>query len=1110
VTQSSTGKTYVYSGSAASTGLLSNIDASLANLYFEGASHTLNAGFNAAYNTTLGSGAGVQVLFRESTLPTFNWNLSGVSLAKTYGQADPDVMAAIQTAFAGVALTRSITVAGGGSNTFSVAASDVLATLTGSRAAGENASTTPYAYTLSAGLSTTLIGQPSLTIHKATLTATLLGPISKQYDGTTAASGLTNANFSVTGWANVGEGMTVNQTMATYASATVGSNAGVGLVTATLQASDFVAVGSTNLGNYTLPTTASGNVGTITPAPLTVKVNNTAMFVTQAPNTAVDNGFSVTGLKNGETVASVLGALSRTYTGAANPAAGSYTGVYGLTATPSAANYTVSVVPGDLTVARADQLLLNVGSASATYGALTASNAGASATNVSAQYCLVSSNCNGANIANLTMSNLGGGRWSATDTSNSTISFNTVVDTTGRISGAGFVNAGNYTYATSSLSTTGTVNFNGSVVSGGVLTVDPKALTLNASNVTKVYDGTTAVAGMPLGLTGSLTGDQVSVTSSGGTFGGKNAGSQSFSLTGLQLQGTDRANYGFASNSVTGTGTITPKTLTLSASASDKAYDGNTSASVGALNLSGVVQGDTVSAAGGSASFSDKNVARDASGRVVAKSVTISGVTLSGADAANYQADTGASVTATITPLTVNASVTAQNKVYDGTTQAQVIGVVSGTVTGTLGADAVSVTSSSSTFASKNVVRDAAGQPTSQSVNVAGLTLTGADAINYNLASTSASTTATITPKVLNASGAVADKVYDGTAQASLTGLNGSGIVATDAVTVQASSAAFSDKNVARDASGHVIAKTVTVTGLSISGADANNYALQGSSFTAQASILPRTLNIVATAQDKVYDGTTAATGALSANNTVAGDALQLSWAQGQFASKDVSRNAQGQVQAQTVSFGNVQITGADVGNYSLGQSTASTAATITPKVLQTVGTVVADKPEDGNTTAKVTVGSLVGLVGAEQLTATAAGSFESATAGSDKAVQVSYSLQDGANGGRAGNYALGSQVLKASILAQNKSNPVQPIIVPVKPAGGGSKVVIAKAQAAVATPNQASQHDPDDLCSVLRPEQCECRDADWGGVEICVVPRDRLSQTESHKVSLLKVDKTP
>jgi hypothetical protein len=133
------------------------------------------------------------------------------------------------------------------------------------------------------------------------------------------------------------------------------------------------------------------------------------------------------------------------------------------------------------------------------------------------------------------------------------------------------------------------VNFNGTVVSGGVLTVDAKLLALSASNVTKVYDGTRSLDGMALSPIGVLTGDTVGVYSTGGTFGSKNAGSQSFSLTGLQLQGSDRANYVFAGQSLSGIGTITPKTLSVLATASDKVYDGTTTASVQVGRLIGLV-----------------------------------------------------------------------------------------------------------------------------------------------------------------------------------------------------------------------------------------------------------------------------------------------------------------------------------------------------------------------------------------------------------------------------------------------------------------------------------------------------------------------------------------
>jgi len=323
------GKTYVYSGAPASTGVLSNLTTGFSSLYYEGTGSPINAAFNQAYGASVAGGASTQVLFREASAPTFNLDLSTFSTSKTYGQADPNVLAAIQASFAGTNLTRVI--AGvGGNNTFAVSANEFLATLTGIRAAGENASLTPYAYSLSAGLNTTITAQPALTINKALITVLMQGLVQKEYDGSTAAS-VTSANYSVTGWATVGgvtEGATLTQPFATYASPSVANNTGTGLVSTSLQVSNFTANAGTNLSNYTLPTSASGNVGLITRAPLSVKVNNTAMFVTQAPNTAADNGIAYTGLKNGETAVSVLGALTRTYTGTANPAAGSYTGVY--------------------------------------------------------------------------------------------------------------------------------------------------------------------------------------------------------------------------------------------------------------------------------------------------------------------------------------------------------------------------------------------------------------------------------------------------------------------------------------------------------------------------------------------------------------------------------------------------------------------------------------------------------------------------------------------------------------------------------------------------------------------------------------------------------------
>ncbi len=77
--------------------------------------------------------------------------------------------------------------------------------------------------------------------------------------------------------------------------------------------------------------------------------------------------------------------------------------------------------------------------------------------------------------------------------------------------------------------------------------------------------------------------------------------------------------------------------------------------------------GDDVSYVGGAATFADKNAG-------AAKTVTATGLGLSGADAANYTVNGTATTTADIDPLAIVGSVTAANKVYDGTVAATLAG----------------------------------------------------------------------------------------------------------------------------------------------------------------------------------------------------------------------------------------------------------------------------------------------------------------------------------------------------------------------------------------------------------------------------------------------------
>ena len=107
---------------------------------------------------------------------------------------------------------------------------------------------------------------------------------------------------------------------------------------------------------------------------------------------------------------------------------------------------------------------------------------------------------------------------------------------------------------------------------------------------------------------------------------------------------------------------VSPATVTGSITATNKIYDGTTAATIASRALSGALAGDDVSLSGGTASFATKSVG-------TAKTVTATGLTLSGAAAGNYQlASTSASTTADITVRSLTVSATGVNKAYDGTT----------------------------------------------------------------------------------------------------------------------------------------------------------------------------------------------------------------------------------------------------------------------------------------------------------------------------------------------------------------------------------------------------------------------------------------------------------
>src|SRR5207247_7577811 len=135
----------------------------------------------------------------------------------------------------------------------------------------------------------------------------------------------------------------------------------------------------------------------------------------------------------------------------------------------------------------------------------------------------------------------------------------------------------------------------------------------------------------------------------------------------------------------------TARALVVSATGVNKVYNGTTTATVTLSDNR--VAGDSLSTSYSSASFADKNVG-------TAKTVSVSGIAVTGTDAANYTANTTASTTADITKATVTALITADSRIYDGTMAAT---IASHSLTGVIGSDDLSLTGGTATFASKTV-----------------------------------------------------------------------------------------------------------------------------------------------------------------------------------------------------------------------------------------------------------------------------------------------------------------------------------------------------------------------------------------------------------------------
>ena len=284
---------------------------------------------------------------------------------------------------------------------------------------------------------------------------------------------------------------------------------------------------------------------------------------------------------------------------------------------------------------------------------------------------------------------------------------------------------------------------------GGTLTVTPRPLAVSLSGTAqKVYDGTTvaSTAGLTFTAAGVIGYDVVSLGApADASYDTKDVGTGKLvTASDFALTGADAADYSATAPVSAAIGTITPASLTATlVGTTTKTYDGTTTASLtsGNYSLSRVIGGDSVAL---NDPATGSYAGKDAGSYLT---VSVSGLALTGASAGDYTVNPSASgAIGFITPASLTASLVGPvTKTYDQTTAAT-LSAGNYSLTGVIGADVVTLNNpTSGTY-------DTPDAGTGKTVTVAGLALTGADAMDYTVNGTASGAVGIINPLAITAS----------------------------------------------------------------------------------------------------------------------------------------------------------------------------------------------------------------------------------------------------------------------------------------------------------------------------------------------------------------------
>ena len=355
----------------------------------------------------------------------------------------------------------------------------------------------------------------------------------------------------------------------------------------------------------------------------------------------------------------------------------------------------------------------------------------------------------------------------------------------------------------------------------GTLTIDPAPLTITAEEKSKTFgDEDPELTYTDLGLLGEDTFSGALIREAGEDV-------DDYAI----LQGSLTAGENYTVHYDSAMLSILPASMIVSITAENKVYDGTRTATVALSDNR--LSGSELDITFGTALFDDKHVGEN-------KELTVLGLSLAGADAGNYVANTEATTTADISADSINVTAVTDSKVYDGGASSDEIPVVDPLADG----DEVFVVPVQ-VFDNRNV-------GTEKVLLASGLLIDdGNEGNNYTVSYVDDST-GNIAQLEIDVTAVTDSKTYDGTTSSL-------GVPVVDPLMIDDEVSivpvqVFDNKN-------YGTGKSLIPSGLDISdGNEGNNYAVTYVNVTT-GSIDQLGIDVTADTDSKTYDGTTSSDG---------------------------------------------------------------------------------------------------------------------------------------------------------------------------------------------------------------------------------------------------------